>query len=405
MRANWSRRLIVIAIAAAGIGAAVWALRPQPVPVDSALIDRGTLELVVSEESRTRVREVYTVSAPLGGTVQRSPREVGDEVRGRETVVSVIRPAQPEMLDARARREAEAAVSAAEATVDLARAQVREAEAQLAHAESEYTRAVQLHRRGTISESRFEEVRMSVSTAEARLFSAEATLAVRQRELETARARLVGPESDLLAEDDPEACCVLVRAPVNGQILEIHVESEQVVSAGTPLVDIGDPQRLEVVAELLSSDAVRIAAGAPARIDGWGGPELSATVRRVDPAGFTKVSALGIEEQRVRVVLDLDEPPEARSGLGHDFRVVTHITVERVEDAVLAPIGALFRRGAAWAVFVIDADDRAQERNIELGPRTTRLAVVEAGLEAGDRVILHPSDRVRDGTRVIERDD
>ena len=405
MRANWSRRLIVIAIAAAGIGAAVWALRPQPVPVDSALIDRGTLELVVSEESRTRVREVYTVSAPLGGTVQRSPREVGDEVRGRETVVSVIRPAQPEMLDARARREAEAAVSAAEATVDLARAQVREAEAQLAHAESEYTRAVQLHRRGTISESRFEEVRMSVSTAEARLFSAEATLAVRQRELETARARLVGPESDLLAEDDPEACCVLVRAPVNGQILEIHVESEQVVSAGTPLVDIGDPQRLEVVAELLSSDAVRIAAGAPARIDGWGGPELSATVRRVDPAGFTKVSALGIEEQRVRVVLDLDEPPEARSGLGHDFRVVTHITVERVEDAVLAPIGALFRRGAAWAVFVVDADDRAQERNIELGPRTTRLAVVEAGLEAGDRVILHPSDRVRDGTRVIERDD
>jgi HlyD family secretion protein len=324
-------------------------------------------------------------------------------VKAGETVVAIIRPTVPEFLDARARREAEAAISAAEAMVEFARAQVREAEAQLAHAESEYARAAELRRRGAIAESRFEEIRVGVSTAEARLYSAEATLAVRQRELESARARLIGPET--IAEDDPDACCILVRAPTTGQVLTVHHESEQVVSAGTPLVDLGDAERLEIVAELLSSDAVRIRPGAAARVDGWGGRALPATVRRVEPAGFTRVSALGIEEQRVRVVLDFDDPPDERAGLGHGYRVVVHVVVDRIEEAVLVPLGALFRRGAAWAVFVVAEDGRAVERTVQIGARTSQQAVVEAGLEPGDRVILHPRDRVTEGQPVAERQD
>lgn len=318
-------------------------------------------------------------------------------------MVAIVRPAAPAFLDVRARRETEAAIAAAEAMVELARAQVREAEAQLALAESEYARAAELRRRGTIPESRFDEIRVAVSTAEARLYSAEASLAVRQRELESARARLIGPET--VAEDDPEACCVLVRAPISGRVLVVHHESEQVVGAGTPLVDLGDPDRLEVVVELLSSDAVRIAPGARATIDGWGGPRpLEATVRRIEPAGFTKVSALGIEEQRVRALLDFADAPDTRPGLGHGFRVMAHIEVERVEDAVLVPLGALFRRGAQWAVFVVDAEGRATERTVDIGARTAREAVVLEGLEPGERVILHPSDRVTDGVSVVERE-
>jgi HlyD family secretion protein len=226
---------------------------------------------------------------------------------------------------------------------------------------------------------------------------------MRQRELETARARLISPED--IDPLDPDACCIMVRAPIDGQVLAVHHESEQVVSAGTPLIDLGDPSEVEIVAELLSSDAVRVPPGASARIDGWGGPAaLAATVRRVEPAGFTKVSALGIEEQRVRVVLDFDDPPETRPGLGHGYRVVAHITVERIDDTVLVPLGALFRRGAQWSVFVVDGDGNAAERPVEIGERTTRQAVVESGLEPGERVILHPSDRVADGVAVEERE-
>ena len=169
-------------------------------------------------------------------------------------------------------------------------------------------------------------------------------------------------------------------------------------------MDLGDPRALEIVTEILSSDAVRISAGAPARIDGWGGTgALEATVRRVEPAGFTKVSALGIEEQRVRVVLDFDSPVGERAALGHGYRVMTHIVIERIEDAVLVPLSAMFRRGANWSVFVIDAEGFARERIIEIGERTNREAVVSSGLESGERVVLHPSDRVSDGIRVENR--
>jgi HlyD family secretion protein len=195
---------------------------------------------------------------------------------------------------------------------------------------------------------------------------------------------------------------VQVRAPVDGEVLNLVTESEQVVAPGTPLIEIGDPVNLEIVVDLLSSDAVRVPRDAEARIDGWGGPTLTAKVRRIETAGFTKVSALGIEEQRVKAVFDLVDPPSAWKGLGHGYRVVVHIVVAR-EQALLVPLGALFRRGDAWAVFVVDADNRARLRTVTLGARNTRHAAVLEGLQEGDRVVLHPSDRVADGVRIATR--
>lgn len=383
------------------VGAGWWAFRPQPVAVDMAAIGRGALEVTVSDDGTTRIIDVYSVSAPVTGTVQRTPGSVGDKVEAGKTTVAMIRPAAPAFLDARSRREAEAALAAAAAAVQLAEAQAAEAEAELDLARSEQRRVEELARRNVVSERMFEEANAAVRRAEARRNIAGATLEMRRREMESAQARLIGPESGAGAENGD--CCVVVAAPVDGEILVIHHESEAVVAAGTVLVEIGDPAALEVVAELLSSDAVRVKAGAQARIEGWGGPALEATVRRVEPTGFTKVSTLGIEEQRVRAVLDLPGPAQEREGLGHGYRVEVAIVVERHDDALLVPLGALFRQGSDWAVFAVDADGRAALRRIGIGPRDARSAVVLDGLAENERVILHPSDRVAQGVAVVAR--
>ncbi len=393
------------AIALAGLavaGAAIWwALKPQAVPVDMAEVARGPLEVTVSDDGKTRIIDVYTVSAPVAGTVQRTPGSAGDRVVAGETTVAMIRPAAPAFLDARTRREAEAALAAAEAAVRLAEAQAAEAQTELGLAQSEQRRVEALARRNVVSERLFEEANAGVRRAEARLDIAAATLEMRQREMESAQARLIGPETS--ADVQNGDCCVVVRAPVDGDILTIHHESEAVVAAGTPLIEIGDPAKLEIVAELLSADAVRISEGAEARVEGWGGTPLAARVRRIEPSGFTKVSTLGIEEQRVRTVLDLTGPVGERPGLGHGYRVIVAIVVERHDDALLVPLGALFRQGADWAVFVVDEDGRAALRQIETGARDARHALVRDGLSEGERVILHPSDRVADGVAVTSR--
>jgi HlyD family secretion protein len=393
------------AVALAGLavaGAAIWwALKPQAVPVDMAEVARGPLEVTVSDDGKTRIIDVYTVSAPVAGTVQRTPGSAGDRVVAGETTVAMIRPAAPAFLDARTRREAQAALAAAEAAVRLAEAQAVEAQAELDLAMSEQRRVGELARRNVVSERIFDEANAGVRRAEARRGIAAATLEMRQREMESAQARLIGPEDGSAAPNGD--CCVVVTAPVDGEVLTIHHESEAVVAAGTPLVEIGDPARLEVVAELLSADAVRVSQGADARIEGWGGTPLQARVRRIEPSGFTKVSTLGIEEQRVRVILDLPGPAEERPGLGHGYRVNVAIVVERHDDVLMAPLGALFRQGTEWAVFTVGEDGRAALRRIRIGARDARHALVEDGLAEGERVILHPSDRVADGVAVAAR--
>ncbi len=404
MNGIWIKRTLLGAITLAVIGAFIYALSPKPVLVDTTVISRGPLKVTVDEEGETRIREIYVVSSPLDGRVLRSPREVGDEVQKDKTLLAVIEPGDPSFLDIRTRRELEATVAAAEASVILTESEIDRAESELEFAQSDLKRARSLAQRGTISERTLEKAALDVQTRQASLAQARANLILRHRQLDSAKARLIGPEQKKTKKTD-DSCCVSVQAPVDGKVLRIDKESEQIVKAGEPLLRIGDPKDLEIVVDLLSTDAVKVKAGAEASIEGWGGPKpLTAKVRRIDPAGFTKVSALGIEEQRVNTILDLTSPREDLPTLGHDFRVFVRITVWSSEDAVRVPLGALFRQGNTWAVFKVE-DGTAKLIPVKIGQRNTYMAEIIEGLEPGERVILHPSDRVSSGSSVEERID
>lgn len=402
MTGTWIKRTLLAAVALAVVGAFVYAMLPSPVLVDTAVIERGSMKVTVDEEGETRIKEIYVVSAPNDGKVLRSPREVGDEVKKDETLLAVIEPGDPSFLDVRARRELEAAVAAARASVVHTESQIRRAGSELKFAESDLQRREALAARGTVSQRSLEEAALEVEVRKSALAQAHANLELRKQELESAKARLIGPEQTTERQKSG-SCCVEVHAPVDGRVLQIDKESEQIVRAGEPLLRIGDPQDLEIVTDLLSTDAVKVKPGAEAVVEGWGGPEpLEAKVRRIDPAGFTKVSALGIEEQRVNTVLDLTGPAADRPPLGHDFRVFVRITVWSADDVLQVPLGALFRQGNEWAVFQV-VDATAQLTPVRIGQRSTQLAEIIDGLEQGSQVILHPSDRISDGTKVEER--
>lgn len=395
-------RRIVAALAGLAVAALIaWALWPQPVPVDLATIKAGSLEVTVEDEGITRIREVYTVSAPIGGKMLRSPRDVGDDVVAEKTVVATIQPTDPAFLDVRTQRVNAAVVQAAVAAVDLAEAQVRQAKSQLTFTQSDLRRAEELAANHTISDRSLEKARLDVTSGEATVASAIATLEVRRRELESARARMIQPGEP--TQQSP-GCCIEVRAPVDGRILKIVAESEQVVQAGAPLLELGDPRDLEIAVEFLSRDAVRIVPGAPAYIESWGGDvTLNARVKRVEPTGFTKVSALGIEEQRVKVILDFSGAADAWRQLGHGYRIIARVVIWRGADVMLVPLGALFRQGENWAVFAA-VNGRAERRLVKIGERNLHAARVLDGLKAGEQVILHPSDRVADKVRIEPRD-
>jgi HlyD family secretion protein len=307
----------------------------------------------------------------------------------------------PAFLDVRSKEEVRAAASSAEAAVKFAEAEMRRIGAALDFSRTELDRAQALFRTNSIAARALDKAKFDVQTNEAALASTKAQLEVRRHELHTTTARLMNPGESNATES--ANCCIQLTAPVTGRVLKINQESEAVVHAGSPLLEIGNARDLEIVADLLSSDAVRIRPGAPVRIDGWGGQAISGRVARVDPAGFVKVSALGIEEQRVRTTIDLIDPPEDWSQLGHDYRVIVHITIWSANDAVAVPVSALFRRGDDWAVFSA-ADGRARTTLIQIGHRNNRVAEVTAGLSPGDRVILHPSDRIAEGVSVVERE-
>ena len=398
------KRLLLGAFALAIVLLFVFALMPSPVLVDTAEIGRGTLEVTVDEEGETRIREIYTVSAPIGGKVLRAPREIGDSVEKNKTLVAIIQPVDPSFLDVRRRRELEAAVAAAEAAVSHTQTEIVRAQAELRFAESEVERAKSLARRGTVSKRTLEKAQMDVDVRRAYVQQSRANLDLRQRELDSAKARLIGPQTRIDTGGNGEHGFVEVYAPESGRVLKIQTESEQVVRPGEALLEIGDPQDLEIVVDLLSTDAVKVIEGASAHVEGWGGgKDLKAKVRRIDPAGFTKVSALGIEEQRVNTILDFEDPKENWKQLGHDFRVFVRVTVWKNDDVLRVPLSALFRSADSWAVFKV-IDGHAKLTPVDIGQRNTEHAQILDGLDAGDRVILHPSDRVVHDIGVEERD-
>ena len=374
----------------------VWSLWPAAVPVSSVLVTQEAFVEVLDEEGRTRLRESFSVSTPIPGFLQRVGFEVGDVVEAGE-VLFRLEPLPAPALDPRSLEQARENLSALRARLESTRAQLETQRADAAFAEAEYRRFEQLRERNLVSEADMERVRSTRDRQRAAVQAAEHAVAVAGFEVESARAVLDIGSGERGSQDQP---LLEIRAPVSGVILERHRCCEGTLQSGEVVLVMGNLEQLEVQVDLLSLDAVRVAPGMVVRIGGWGGdPVFAGRVRRVSPAGFTRVSALGVDEQRVSVLIDFLDPASVAEHLGAGFRVEAAFVLWQGEDVIQVPTGALFRDGDGWAVFVVEAQ-RATLRRVEPGRRSGMRTQILKGLAAGERVILHPGDRVVPGARV-----
>lgn len=394
-----ARRWLYLGGAGVALAAALaWAFAPRPIPVEVASVTVGEFEAAVEEDGKTRLRDQYVVSAPLAGLLARITLREGDSVAA-DAVVASIRPGYAPLLDARARREQQARLGAAQAQQRAAVAAAAHAAIALRQARHDAARTAQLAREGFVAPSRLESDQLSAMVAQQDFDSATAQRLGADFNVAQARAALD-------ASAHAGGADFTVRAPVAGRVLKVDQASETVVALGTPLLELGDPRQLEIVAELLSADATLCRPGSPVRIDRWGGPVLRGRVRLVEPAAFTKVSALGVEEQRVRVLIDMLDPERATDALGVGYRVNVHITTMRAEQVRTVPVSAVFPLpGSAgdMAVYVVQ-EGRAHLVRVRLQARNDRAAWVQAGLAQGDRVVVYPSAEVLDGARIRIRD-
>lgn len=395
-----TRRVLLITAMASIVGAGLaWSFWPRPVPVEMVQVSLGPMRVEVSDEGRTRVREIYQLSAPVAGRLRRIQVHAGDIVIGGKTRVAELNPVAPAFLDMRSYSQAESAVKSAEAARSLSAAELGRAKAELAFAGSELKRAASLAQSDAISKSDFERAQLAHDRAEAQVATAEAALRARNFELERAQAALIEPEKET---DRSSRSGIVLRAPVSGRVLRVRQENEAAIPAGASILEIGDPEDIEIVAELVSEDAVKVREGAIARITDWGGTAaLNARVRRIEPSGFTKISALGVEEQRVNVLLDFAEPMMRRKAITDGFRVFVHITVWQGSAVLRVPTSAMFRQGDGWAVFAV-REGKAVLTPVRVGHSNDEVSEVLGGLTAGEFVIPHPSDRVSNGTRVAQ---
>ncbi len=375
--------------------------RPQAVPVDLIDITQGPFVVTIDEEGITRVRDTFTVSAPITGVMRRTLLEVGDSVEQGVTIVAQIEPIDPDFLDARSQADAEAAVETAKAALQLSKADVDKARAELDFARTEAERARHLYAQQLASKQSIDDAERTFRIRQAALAAANASRSARLSELLRAKAKLITPAQT--QGQRGECACVDIAAPVSGSVLQIFHESEGVVQAGSALIEIGDSTDLEISTDLLSTDAVKVSAGQRVIIDNWGGDEsLQGVVRRVEPFGFTKVSALGIEEQRVKVIIDFIGPALNRANLGHGYRVEPRIVIWESDNVLSIPVTALFRDSDNWAVFV-DNNGQAEKREIKIGQRSGLYTHIVTGLEVSDRVVLHPGSRVDEGVPLVAR--
>ncbi len=372
----------------------------DPVPVDLATVTQGQFEITINADGQTRVRDLYEVAAPISGTAMRSPVDVGDRVIADETIVAVVRPASSGLLDDRSRLQAEATLQEALAAQQVALADLQQARETRSFANSQFERTKALVTRGVASITQLENETQRLRVADAGLEAAQARTDMAQGAVERARAGLLDPAE---AEEPSNVCCIELRAPIDGIVLSVSAISERPVSIGAPLVSLGDPDDLELVADILSNDAVRLLPGALAYVDRWGGSEpLLAKLDRIDPKAKTKVSALGIEEQRVDAYFALTSEKDDRHGLGDGFSVFLRIVEWQSEDVTQVPLSSVFRRGEDWSVFVFK-EGVAELREVTLGRRNGQMTQVESGLEVGEMVVTHPSDAIADGVALVER--
>jgi HlyD family secretion protein len=431
------RRLFLFLAAAAVLGAIAYGLRPAPVEADLAKVTRGMIRETVDQDGKTRIRERYTVSAPLAGRLLRITLDPGDEVVAGKTLLASIEPRDPELLDARAVLQAEANVRAAESKLKRMTPMLEEAIAAQEFAESELTRIRNARQStsGAVTESQVDSALMEYRMRSALVRSARHAEEIAQFELDQARAALLrsrpqvgdanadAPAADAAAGDDAPTAVepppasdepapngenggtyhFTIPSPINGRVLRVLQESGGVVTPGTNLLEVGDPSDLEVEIDVLSREAVKIKADAPVLLEHWGGAEvLHGQVRLVEPSAFTKISTLGVEEQRVNVIVDLVDPLQQREALGDGFRVEARIVVAQAADVLKVPTSALYRVGDKWAVFHVK-DGVARETIVTLGLQNGLEAEVREGLAEGDLVVTHPGDNITDGVKVTPR--
>lgn len=374
------------------------ALQPDVTDVDAGEVVRGPMTVTINEEGETRIRRKFVISAPLTGRVERIDLEPGDPVVAGRTVVVRVRAEAPPLLDARSRAEAIAARSAAESARGQARAEEQRAKSALDLAQRELARERELDRSGLTSRQAVEIREANTRTAEEALRAATFAVAAASAELERLDARL---QPDRI---EAGGRLLTVTSPVSGVILRRLRESAAFVPAGEPLVEVGDPQDLEIVADLLSTDAVQVRQGAAVRVEQWGGGDtLMARVRRVEPSGFRKISALGVEEQRVNVVMDFEDAAKAAARLGDGYRTEVRIVIWEHADVIQVPTSALFRHGTDWAVYVIDGE-LVRLTPVTIGQRHAQAAEVLTGIAQGARVVVHPPDTLADGAKIRVRE-
>jgi len=382
--------------AALVLGALAWGFWPGPVPVEGAAVVRAPLRVTVEEEGRTRVKDRFVISAPVAGYLQRIHLDVGDAVTQGQTL-AVMEPLRPEVLDPRSRARAEAQVSAAQAALKSAEEQVVSSRAEAGYAQAEYQRKQKLLKDSLISQGDLDQAQTLSRQAVAARKSAEFAMEVARFDLEAAQTAL---QYSISSDSNDTEETVKLRAPVDSRVLAIHHESEGVVATGEDLLEIGDPAALEVAVDVLSADAVRIRPGGAVQFQRWGGEwPLDGVVRIVEPTGFTKISALGVEEQRVWVIADITSPREQWLQLGDGYRVEAHFILWKQPDVLQVPASALFRHGDGWALFAV-RNARARRQDVAIGHSNGLATQILSGIEAGETVIVHPDDRIDDGVRV-----
>lgn len=389
-----ARKVILIAAALIVAGLIAWAYRPEAVLVSVARVGQGPLQVLVEEDGQTRIHERYVVTPPVAGYMRRVIVHVGDRVNAGDPLVT-LEPLPPVSLDARSRAEARAGVARAAAAVRAAEVDAQAAAASATFAIGEQARLRPLFDTGAVSKTQYERAASEADRAHSALVAARAAIDIARYEKQAAETAL-----RYAAGERNQTEKIVVTSPVTGAVLDVLRESEGVVTAGQPLLTVGDPRSLELVTDVLSSDAVRIKPGMKVLVERWGGDEpLEARVRTVDPTAFTKVSALGVEEQRVKVVSDLVTPPDRWTSLGDAYRVETRFVIWEASDVLRIPHSALFHVGDKWALFVA-RNGRVQRRFVSLGQRGVYFAEVTQGLQEGDFIVTYPDDRLADGTRI-----
>lgn len=394
-----AKSLAGLAVAVAIGGALYVAFGEKPILVDLATVETGPLQVIVAEDGITRIRNVYAVSSPIAGHLDRIKYSVGDAINAGESIAS-IHPLDPPFLDTRTRTELMAAIDAARSSVAVAEVELTRARTAQVLARASHDRAIKLAATNIVSQSQLEKIEGELDLAEAQVSSAEAMIKLRQAELASAQARLAQPGQTALDAGNGE-CCVNIVSPIDGIILSLNAKSEQPAAVGQLIAEVGDPSDLEITVDVLSADAVRVRPGSQVEITDWGGPNaLAATVERIEPSGFTKVSALGIAEQRVNAIIALKDPPPA--DLGHGFRVIANLIIWSSEAVTQVPVSSLYRNGGDWAVFRL-IDGRARVTPVEIGHMTDRRAEILSGLSDGDQVLLYPGDALEDGSLIADR--